>query len=268
MSGQIKVNGQRVDLSRYGTYHEKRFDLTEALVRRLGGGRVVELGGHPWAMTARLLRDPRVQFVASVSAEEVTAWPDELPVTRRNYEIILPGGSQHSFVNYSANIERVLFDIGTRVDLVLACEIIEHMTRAPHVLLLNANSWLEIGGRILITTPNGAQFNNPLRVVPKMPAFRYSTYSRHNYVFTMKGLTDLVTCCGFEVESAEHLSPYGRTRLARLYPLLGRLPVRYFQEKFGQSLYVVARKIADRRTAARLPLVYCPSPSWELVDQP
>jgi hypothetical protein len=263
----IKVNGEEIDLSRYGSYHERRFDLTRSYVRRLGGGRVVELGGHPWAMTARLLRDPNVKLVASVSAEEVTAWPDELPVTRREYEIVLPDGTAHRFFNYSANIERTLFEIGTRADLVLACEIIEHMTRSPHVMLLNANAWLEIGGHLLITTPNGAQFQNPLHVRAKMPAFRYSTYSRHNYVFTMEGLTDLVACCGFEVESAEYHSPYGRRGLARLYPIASRLPGTYFQGKFGQSLYVVARKTAELKAAMRVPAVYSPSASWEHIDQ-
>ena len=54
-------------------------------------------------------------------------------------------------------------------DIVLACEIIEHLTRAPHVMMLNINSWLKPGGRVVLTTPNGAQFDNPLRVKPKMP---------------------------------------------------------------------------------------------------
>lgn len=263
----IYVNGEAIDLARYGSFHRRRFDLTLDTVRQLGGGSLIELGGHPWAMTARLLSDPCVELVATVSAEEVSAWPDELPVETREYEIILPGEPLRHFTNYSTNIERTRLDIGRQVDLVLACEIIEHMTRAPHMLLLNANSWLKPGGRILVTTPNGAQFENPLRVRPKMPSFRYSAYSRHNYVFTLDGLTDLMRCCGFEIESAQRCSPYPRGGLARVYLALGRLPFAYPREKFTQSLHVVGRKVASLDAATRLPKVYVPDPDWERVTQ-
>lgn len=262
---QVSVNGTVLDIERYCAYHADRLDATLATVRRLGGGSLLELGGHPWAMTLRLLREPGVELAGTVSAEEVTAWPDALPVTRRDYVIAAPGGEEHRFVNYSANLERTIFPIEGQVDLVLACEIIEHLTRAPHVMLLNANHWLKEGGRILVTTPNGAQFSNPLRVTPKMPAFRCSTYSRHNYVFTMDGLTDLLTACGFEIEEARYLSPYARSGLARHYRTIGQLPAEYLRQKFTQQLHVVARKVASVEAATRLPKVYEPSPDWEFV---
>ena len=262
---RITVNGEAQDISRYCAFHAARLDATLATVRRLGGGSVLELGGHPWAMTLRLLCEPKVELAGTVSAEEVTAWPDALPVTRRDYRIATPGGEEHRFVNYSANLERTIFPISGQVDLVLACEIIEHLTRAPHVMLLNANRWLKDGGRILVTTPNGAQFWNPLRVAPRMPAFRCSTYGRHNYVFTMEGLTDLLTACGFEIEEARHLSPYARSGLARHYRAIGRLPGDYLRQKFTQQLHVVARKVVSVEAATRLPKVYAPSPDWELV---
>ena len=40
---QIRVNGEPIDLSRYGPYHRRRFDMTLALLRDIGGGRVIEL---------------------------------------------------------------------------------------------------------------------------------------------------------------------------------------------------------------------------------
>jgi hypothetical protein len=262
---KIRVNDEAIDTNCYNAYHVRRFDLTVETIRRIGGGRTVELGGHPWAMTARLIAEPSVELVATVSAEEVSLWPDALPVTGRNYEIEVPGAKAQRFLNYSANVERTRFDINEAVDLVLACEIIEHLTRAPHVMLLNANAWLKLGGRMLVTTPNGAHFENPLRIKPKMPAYRASTYSRHNYVFTMDGLIDLIETCGFEIESAEFLSPYPRRGLSRLYPMIGRVPQDFLRQKFNQSLHVVARKVEALGAAKRLPKVYVPSSDWELV---
>lgn len=262
-----EIVSDKIVLGRYELFHSRRLKITLRTIRALGGGRTVEIGGHPWAMTAKLLDEPLVDLVATVSAEEVSVWPDDLPVTQREVEIFSTGRLLRKFTNFSANIERTRFDIGEQVDLVLACEIIEHLTRAPHIMLLNANAWLRLGGRILITTPNGAHFENPFRIKPKMPAYRASTYSRHNYVFTMAGLTDLVESCGFEVECAEFVSPYPRVGPSRIYPFLGRWPVRYLREKFNQSLHVIARKTKQLEVATRLPRVYVPSPDWELVDQ-
>lgn len=268
----VTVNDERLDLSRYASFHAKRYDRTLALVRRLGGGRTIELGGHPWSMTARLLSEPTVDLLATVSAEEVTAWPDAIPVTRRPYIMDAGHGVIHEWVNVSANLERTLFPIAEenapplQADVVLACEIVEHLTRCPHIMMLNINSWLRPGGRVVLTTPNGSQFDNPLRTKPKMPAYRYSSYSRHNYVFNMANLCNLAEVCGFEVERSEYWSPYLRTGMAKLYRILSWLPGSYFKNLFAQTIVVVARKVEDRSTASRLPSAYAPSPEWEYIE--
>jgi SAM-dependent methyltransferase len=193
----------------------------------------------------------------------VTAWPDEIPVRASLYSIRFTDGGEADFMNYSANVERTMFAVRERADIVLACEIIEHLTRAPHVMMLNINSWLKPGGRVILTTPNGAQLDNPLRVKAKMPALRYSSYSRHNFLFTLDTLTDLVKTCGFAIERAEYWSPYRRSGASNLHKLLMRLPHRYFRDKFAQTIVVVARKVEDRNQASRLPKAYEPSPHWE-----
>lgn len=262
----LRLNGEAIPIDAYARFHAARFDDTLALVRRHGGGRVVEVGGHPWAMTARLLAEPGVDLVATVSAEEVTAWSDALPVARRDYELDLGDGRPRRFTNVSANIERTRFDLGGEADMVLACEIIEHLTRAPHQMMLNINSWLRPGGLAVLTTPNGSQLENPFRVRPKMPAYRPSVYSRHNYVFTMDRLCDLAECCGFEIVEASYWSPYRRQGGSELYRSLYNLGPRYLKDKLAQTLCVVARKVEARDTASRLPRCYAPDAGWEAID--
>lgn len=268
----ITVNGKQHDVTRYDAFHGRRFDKTIDLVRNFGGGRTIELGSHPFAMTARLLAEDSVELLATVSAEEVTAWPDEIPVTRHPYILAGEDGHTASFFNYSANLERTLFSVfdssddQRRADLVLACEIIEHLTRAPHTMMLNINSWLNVGGRVLITTPNGCQFQNPFRLRPRMPAFRYSSYARHNFVHTMDTLKDLLEVTGFEIELASYWSPYSRSAGAKLYRYLADLPFEYARAKFCQTLVIVGRKIEDRKAAIRLPKACAPDGLWENVD--
>ena len=164
-------------------------------------------------------------------------------------------------------MERRLFDIPGNADCVVAAEIIEHLVRAPHVMLLNINSWLEKGGILVLTTPNGCQFSNPLRAKPKMPAYRAHMYERHNYVYSMDGLKDLVQSCGFELLETGYSSWYGRSGLSRIYDLLGRIPSRYMKEKFTRTVYIVARKTRDVSSLDRVPKVYGPSDDWEYVNQ-
>lgn len=264
----LRVNGCTVSSESYARFHAPRFDATMALIRGFGGGRVVELGGHPWAMTSRLLAEAGVTLEAAVSAEEVIPWSDEMPVTSRQYEIELENSRRLHFRNISANIERTLFSIDAEVDIVLACEIIEHLTRAPHMMMLNINRWLKPGGLVILTTPNGAQLQNPFRVRPKMPAYRPSVYSRHNYVFTMDGLRDLIECCGFEIVQAQYWSPYRRRGPSDFYRRIYNAGPKYLKDKFAQTLCVVARKIESRDSASRLPRVYSPEAGWERVENP
>lgn len=262
----LRVNGEEIQIDRYAKYHATRFDATMEMVKRYGGGSLVELGGHPWAMTSRLVAEPSVTLEATVSAEEIICWSDEIPVTSKQYEIDIGDGKPRHFRNISANLERTLFPIGTEVDMVLACEIIEHVTRAPHNLLLNINSWLKKDGVVIITTPNGSQLENPFRVRAKMPAFRPSVYSRHNYVFTMDGLVNLVESCGFTVVESMFYSPYARTGLTNLYRGIYDMGPRYLKNKLAQSLCIVAKKTEARTTASRLPKAYASEAGWDNLD--
>jgi len=262
----LRVNGTLVEDPNYAAFHGRRFRQTLDLVRKFGGGDLVEVGGHPWVMTGILATDPAVNLLASVSAEEVTAWPEDLPVERNMYELQVGDGEPVRFPNYSANVERTLFPIEGKADMVVACEIIEHLTRSPHIMMLNINSWLKPGGHVVLTTPNGSQLENPFRVRPKMPSYRPSVYSRHNYVFTMEGLTDLVSACGFEIVEANYWAPYNRRGATNLYRAAYNVGPAYLKQKLAQTLCVVARKIEDRTTASRLPRCYADDQGWERID--
>ncbi|CDO59085.1 hypothetical protein BN1012_Phect871 [Candidatus Phaeomarinobacter ectocarpi] len=264
---KIRVNGEELDITRYDAYHRKRIELTLDAARTTGARRVLELGGDPWLMTSMLASDNDFDLAASVSAQEVTAWPDELDCVAVPYELTTPDGRTAQFTNYSANVERNDIRICGRVDLVLACEIIEHVVRAPHRMLLNANSWLETGGFLLITTPNGTQFENPFHKRAKMPAYRDSVYGRHNYAFTLDGLVDIVESCGFSIEKAEFWNPYKRGGARGIVDFLARVPVGIMREKFSRTLFVLARKTKDCDSAMWLPKVYAPGSMWERVDQ-
>lgn len=265
LNGPILVNGEEIDTPGYLDFHRRRIQRTTDKLSDIGARRVLELGSHPWVMTAFLASDGRFQLCGTVSAEEVTRWPDEIPVVRRVVRIRTASGGEHRFPNYSANLERTLFDLQETPDTVLACEIVEHLVRAPHLLFLNVNRWLPVGGKLLVTTPNGAQFHNPFRRRSPTAGYRCHVYERHHFLFTRDGLADLVRLCGFRINETGYWNVYPDHGLSRCYRPLARIPWTYFQDKFQKTLVLVAEKEESVSELRRLPEVYHPSDDWERI---
>jgi hypothetical protein len=261
----ILVNGQVHDADAYFSYHQRRIAKTIETLHEIGARKIVEVGAHPWVMTARLIDDPAFELCATVSAEEVTNWPDDIGVSIQRYAISTTLGNQATFNNYSANIERTRFGLQESPDTVVASEIVEHLTRSPHIMFLNINHWLPLAGKLLVTTPNGAQFANPLRRKSSTPAYRCNTYERHSYVYTLDDLVDLITLCGFKIVDAGYWNVYRRTGPSSIYDLLSSLPGKYFRDKFMKTIFVVAEKERDVSELARSPRVYDPRGDWEFI---
>jgi len=259
----VCVDGVVIDVTDYARMHDERIEKTLDKATSSGVRGVVEVGSHPWVMTSALIEHPQLDLLATVSAQEVTQWPDDIGFSAKSLEILTPGGQTAQVLNYSFNIERRRARIEEKPDVVFACEIIEHLIRAPHTMLLNINDWLAVGGELIVTTPNGSQFMNPFRRSAKMPAYRAHCYERHSYVYRLGGLVDLIELCGFSILEADFWSPYGSTGLNSIRPIMARIPGSYFAEKFARSLYVRARKQRPVESLPRIPNVYAPSGAWE-----
>ncbi|HLY18291.1 MAG TPA: methyltransferase domain-containing protein [Bryobacteraceae bacterium] len=135
-------------------------------------------------------------------------------------------------------------------ELVLVCEVIEHMLYDPMHLLLEARRVLEEGGRILITTPNIAGLTSVARVLHghdnpqihskyKIPASGPADV-QHVREYTMVELGELVAAAGFEIEQlfTEPIEEYSFYQ-----PLLAFLEENgYNPSNRGEQTYCVARK--------------------------
>jgi len=259
------LNGEPLDNSRYSLYHKRRIGFTLKKLHQVGARRIVEVGGHPWCMTSSLVDDPQFDLAATVSAEELTQWPDEIPVTSKTYTLQTAAGRKATFSNYSGNIERTRFSITERPDTVLACEIIEHLIRAPHVMLLNINHWLPDGGKVMITTPNGAAFQNVFRIKSPTAGYRAHTYMRHSYLYTLPQLIDLVSLCGFAIVEAGYKDMWPRTGLSSACGWFGTVPFSYCRAKFKQMIYVIAEKCKHQEILDSRPVVYAADLDWEFI---
>jgi len=136
-------------------------------------------------------------------------------------------------------------------ELVLACEVIEHMLFDPMHLLLEARRVLEEGGHILITTPNIAGLTSVARVLHghdnpqihskyKIPGAAGPAAVQHVREYTLAELGEAVRCAGYEVEQlfTEPIPEYSFYR-----PLLQFLEENgYNPADRGEQSYCLARK--------------------------
>lgn len=56
-------------------------------------------------------------------------------------------------------------------DLVVLCEVIEHVPRPPHEVFAKIYRWLRPGGHVFLTTPNLFRLRNGLRLLLGWPVF-------------------------------------------------------------------------------------------------
>jgi SAM-dependent methyltransferase len=138
-------------------------------------------------------------------------------------------------------------------DLVLACEILEHMSRDPMFMLLECARVLCDGGALIVTTPNVASYTSVARTLTaaQNPQI-YSLYpwvateSPHVREYTPGELRDAITAAGLHVEYlfTEKIRGYDSDvwvmELLRQLDLPGALR--------GEQLYCVARKRGDAKT--------------------
>jgi 2-polyprenyl-6-hydroxyphenyl methylase/3-demethylubiquinone-9 3-methyltransferase len=122
---------------------------------------------------------------------------------------------RHSLAEFS-NGEAVRIEAGNvfdlsmerlgKFDLVIACEVIEHVAH-PGELLRHLKTFLEPGGRLLLTTPNGSYFRNKLPTYDEVQDFSELEARQfqpdadgHLFLLTPGELCGLAASVGMKVE--------------------------------------------------------------------
>ena len=86
-------------------------------------------------------------------------------------------------------------DLGRRFDVIVAGDIVEHLSN-PGALLARSAEHLAEGGVLLITTPNPV---TPIRLLRVLTGGRVPAHSQHTCWFSAKVLAQLAGRYGFEV---------------------------------------------------------------------
>jgi SAM-dependent methyltransferase len=255
----VKIDAHRVRqvIDRYEWFREPakqgylatsldRFVHTLNLVPQRNGARVLEIGGVPYFQTV-LVRD---LFGYEVDVLNEPMWergPDNRDV------LVADDGSVVEIAYRTADIEsdRWPFEDGV-FDIVLYCEVIEHLVYDPTHTLVEAHRVLKPDGTLLISTPNAISYTAVLDMAmgrnPYPPYSGYNYRARHNRLFTPDELSLLVREVGFEIVDCHTAYDRGYPHpsrlagaargLSRVGLLSGRQDVIYLlARRVGQACY-------------------------------
>jgi SAM-dependent methyltransferase len=220
-----------------------RFLHTWGCVRE-ARGRVLELGANPYYLTWLLRHCTSLEpTLANFFGNERGPIVQELHWRDRD-------GRAHteSMACELFNMEEDAFPYADdSFDVVLFCEILEHLLMDPQFALREIHRVLVPHGTLVLTTPNVARLDNVLALVAGEnvydPYSGHGPYGRHNREYTMHDVARLLRFCGFEIErqftadSRAPVTPYtARVGYAAVAPALA-----FRKEDLGQYLFVVAR---------------------------
>jgi SAM-dependent methyltransferase len=123
-------------------------------------------------------------------------------------------------------------------DLVVLCEVIEHIPIPPHIVLAKIRNWIRPGGYLFLTTPNLYRLRNVIRLALGMPVFCNFFYPErgvslgHPLEYSREHMAWQVETGGYEVQLLERVqlsntgasmrAKIGRTLLSPLLKLVPR----------------------------------------------
>lgn len=149
-----------------------------------------------------------------------------------------------------------------KFDLVLACEVIEHVAH-PRELLQHLKNFVEPDGRLLLTTPNGSYFRNKLPTYSEVRDFTELEARQfkpdadgHLFLLTPRELCQLAESVGLLVE---RLNVWGTPMLSghaafRYLAGLSLIKAAYLTELLAQRLPFAGRVRACTALSATLRL--------------
>jgi len=213
----------------------RRFRDTLDMVLQVhtGGGKLLELGAGPYFLTQLLHRYTSYDLdLANYHGEEARDWEHYQQIEETEFH----------YAYFNAESDPFPYDNG-QFDMVLCCELVEHLTVDPTHMLCECHRVLVDGGYLLVTTPNVLRLQNVEYLLRGRniydPYSGYGIYGRHNREYAPRELVHLLLECGYEI---------AQLRLADKYehPLVLRF-LKAIRSHWRDNIYVLARAVGEPR---------------------
>ena len=210
-------------------------------------GRALELGSPPFNISLLMQKFRNYDLLYSGSAAdgrtEIISEMESAAYDERH---------EFRFTCFDVEGDRFPYDDNS-FDLVIFCEVIEHLRENPLHTLSEIHRILRPGGAMILTTPNVSRFDNLVNLGRGRNI--YDPYhlgspfsgSRHLREYTFAELHDLVTGCGFQIERMQDHDIYPRRGVLHtaLNAGMNRVVARLTGGHYRFHLFVRARKTQE-----------------------
>ncbi len=237
----IEDEGPSPALHDYLTHAYPRFLHTLNLVTKTEAGRLLEIGANPYFLSLLLRR-----FTPHKLDFTNYAGPD---APAQSTQVMTDGGERVPFLSHNANVETEPLPFANDTfDVVLFCEVLEHLTHDPLRALLHLKRVLKPDGVLILTTPNVGWWRNIVHLLHGGNVFdaysAYGPYGRHNREYASSELRHLMELTGFAIEEmfTSDVASADTSDLAYFYPIVAQR-----RAELGQYHFVRARNAHPAR---------------------
>jgi glycosyltransferase involved in cell wall biosynthesis/SAM-dependent methyltransferase len=248
------------ELKTYVQADFKRFVYTLGLVPERSNQTLLELGANPYFTTTLLSKFRNADLHLANFFDHAEPEGSQRVTIHKTKETFT-----YNYKHF--NIEKDAFPYeDDTFDVVLFCEIIEHLLFDPVHALVEIKRVLKPGGILVLTTPNVVRLDNVRKIIGGEnvydPYSGYGPYGRHNREYTQEDLFSLLSVNGFTVSTmfTADVNP-GHTSssvpLEKIAPL-----VRHRQTDLGQYIFCQS---SVNQAAKHLPPV---RPDWLYRSMP
>jgi len=180
----------------YHRDHKARLMRTVSiLMDERPSGRLLELGSS--GLFPIMLKELAPYLEVTVTHFDMTA----VGKKTTTYDLC---GQSITVPSYSLNLEEDCINANDETfDIILCCEVLEHMERDPMFLLSEINRLLKIGGLLILTTPNITSARALMKILSGREPYFFMQYNtngdmyRHNFEYSVPLLEQVLSAAGF-----------------------------------------------------------------------
>jgi SAM-dependent methyltransferase len=246
-------NGPEIELQNYCKYSFRRFVYTYGLCRTQHG-RGLELGANPYFTTILIRQFASFNVVLAnyFGSHFGTSGLQNLRV--KDFESGQSKEISLHFDHFNIELERFPYR-DTEFDIVLFCEIIEHLTQDPVHALKEIKRILKPGGILILTTPNVSRLENVAKMIAGAniydPYSGHGPYGRHNREYNKHELYLLLKYLGFTI--TEMFTADVHPNQSREYTDVASLAnlLRFRRNDLGQ--YIFLKAINNNEAKTKMP---------------
>lgn len=221
-----------------GSY--RRFLYTLDLAKNLKG-KCLELGSNPYFTTVLLKQFTELEMIcANYFGEHFESKAVE-EIQYLEYYHQKTVNDAIDFYHFNIELEAFPFS-SSSLDVVLFCEIIEHLLTSPLHTVQEIYRVLKPGGHLILTTPNVLRLENKIKMALNRNIYDayspHGAYGRHNREYTVSEVKTLLEYCGFTVDyiATRDVHDNGVTKYLKPLKLLPNT---------GQYIFIKATRAAN-----------------------